>query len=182
VSLLRRIERDALGSWAFRQASRRRVNVCTTLKPPSRVSVERIMMRMFALITCVAVAVAAATAAEDTYIPKGATVYIGPQGGFEKYLSAAILQKGVPILIVADREKADFEITGLAKYEKASPATTQGTRGTWSRQHAIMTVTNLKTGRVVYAYAYHMGNPFKGHQSAAESCAKHLKARIEKGK
>ena len=47
---------------------------------------------------------------------------------------------------------------------------------------AVITVTNLKSGVVVYAYAADKGSAIRGKQSVAESCAKHLKERIEKGK
>jgi len=36
-------------------------------------------------------------------------------------------------------------------------------------------VNDLKSGDVVFAYAYHADNSAHGRKSSAESCAKHLK-------
>ena len=52
----------------------------------------------------------------DIRIPKNSKVYIVPVDGFEQYLAAALRKKSVPLLIVVDRDIADFEIT--ATHEK----------------------------------------------------------------
>ena len=46
-------------------------------------------------------------------------------------------------------------------------------------EQASVALTDLKTSEVIFAYAVNKQNAFRGRQSAAESCAKHLKARIE---
>ena len=58
--------------------------------------------------------------AESKVIPPGSKVFITPiEGGFDTYLSAALVKKEVPLTVVAIKEKADFEITGIAESEKA---------------------------------------------------------------
>ena len=53
-------------------------------------------------------------------IPAGSRVYIGPiEGGYDIYLAAAMHKKEVPIIIVTDKSKADFELSGVSESEKA---------------------------------------------------------------
>jgi hypothetical protein len=48
--------------------------------------------------------------AEDTIILPNATVYVVPNGGNERLVMAALVEKKTPVTIVADRNSADFEI------------------------------------------------------------------------
>jgi hypothetical protein len=128
------------------------------------------------------VALTASAADEALLIPKGAKVYVAPMEGFETYLSAAIMKKEVPVSIVANKDLADFEITGTSETQKAGWAKTIMTGNSRSDERGSITVTNLKTGVVVYAYAADKGSAVRGKQSVAESCAKHLKERIDKGR
>ncbi len=61
-------------------------------------------------------------------IPRNSKVYIAPfksestekpLEGFESYMAAALLKKGVPLLIVSERDAADFEIEGTADKKRA---------------------------------------------------------------
>jgi hypothetical protein len=55
--------------------------------------------------------------------------------------------------------------------------------GSWhSDEQASISVTDLKSGEIVYAYSANKKNSAHGKQSSAEACAKHLKEAIEKGK
>ena len=118
--------------------------------------------------------------AESKAIPPHSRVFITPiEGGFDTYLSAALVKKEVPLTIVAIKEKADFEITGIAESEKAGWAKMMFLGSGQSNEQASIKVVNLKTGVVAFAYAANKGSATRGKQSAAESCAKHLKARME---
>ena len=55
----------------------------------------------------------------DTRIPRNSRVFIVPSGGFEQYLAAALRKKSVPLLIVTEREAADFEITTTNEQKEA---------------------------------------------------------------
>jgi hypothetical protein len=135
---------------------------------------------VLALVSLVGLTV---SAADDTMlIPKGAKVYIAPMDGFETYLSAALMKKEVPVSIVANKEMADFEITGNSETQKAGWAKTIMTGNGRADERGSITVTNIKSGIVVYAYAADKGSAIRGKQSVAESCAKHFRERIEKGK
>jgi PEGA domain len=112
--------------------------------------------------------------------PTKTNVYIDAMGGFGKYLAAAFQIKSVPLVVVADRRQADFEVMGTAESREADMA-----RGLWnqggSNENATVSMVNLKTGEVVFAYAYNRSYALFGKRSAAESCAKHLRAAILKG-
>lgn len=118
----------------------------------------------------------------DTTIPKGAPFFIGPiEGGYDIYLSAAMHKKEVPIVIVSDRSKADFELSGVTESERAGWAKTIFMGNTSTSEQASIKVVNLKTGTVVFGYNVNKGSSARGKQSSSESCAKHLKEKIEKG-
>ena len=108
-------------------------------------------------------------------IPAGSKVYVQPMDGFGNFVTAAINKKKVAIVIVADRDKADYEIGGGADSQKAGWAKIIWTGSSQSREEASITVTNLKSSEVVFAYNVNKGNAARGKQSAAEACAKHLK-------
>ena len=118
--------------------------------------------------------------AESKVISPGSKVFITPiEGGFDTYLSAALVKKEVPLTVVTIKEKADFEITAIAESEKAGWAKMAFLGSGQSNEQASIKVTNIKTGVVAFAYAANKGSATRGKQSAAESCAKHLKARME---
>lgn len=121
-------------------------------------------------------------------IPRNSKVYIAPfksertEGGaegFESYMAAAMRKKEVPLIIVADRSQADFEIAGTAD-KKGAGAAKKILLGDWrSTTSASLTVTNLHTGVVAYADSSHRESANKGLRSSAEKLAKYLKQKIE---
>ena len=119
----------------------------------------------------------------DAAIPRGAKVFIGPiEGGYDIYLAAAMHKKQVPIVIVTDRAKADYELSGVSESEKAGWAKIVFWGNSSSNEQASVKVVNLKTGTVVWGYNVNKSSSARGKQSSAESCAKHLKDKIEKGR
>jgi hypothetical protein len=116
----------------------------------------------------------------DKPIPRGAKVFIAPvEGGFENYLAAAIQQKNVPVVVVTNRDKAQFEVSGVAETEKAGWAKMLFVRSAASTEEAGIKIVDLKSDEVVFAYAVHKTNSVRGKQSAAEACAKHMKEKVE---
>jgi len=113
-------------------------------------------------------------------IPKGAKVFVAPiAGGYDNYLKDAIAKKKVPVEIVANRDQADYEITGTAESQKASTAK-KVILGNWhSREEASIALSNIKSSEVVWAYSVHEEASTHGKKSSAEACAKHLKEAIE---
>jgi hypothetical protein len=114
-------------------------------------------------------------------VPRGARVYIGAiEGGYDIYLAAAMHKKEVPVVLVTDRGKADFELSGVSESEKAGWAKIVFWGNTSSKEEASVKLVNLKTGTVVWGYNVSKGSSARGKQSSAEACAKHLKEKIEK--
>lgn len=121
-------------------------------------------------------------------IPPNSKVYIAPfksesadkpVEGFETYMAAAIRKKKVPLIMVADRSQADFEIVGSAD-KKGAGFAKKWLLGDWrGTTSASLTVTNLRTGVVAYADASHRASANKGLRSSAEKLAKYLKRKIE---
>jgi hypothetical protein len=114
----------------------------------------------------------------DTKIPRNSKVFIAPMDGFETYLAAAIRKKEVPIVMVTDRDQADFEITGTHEKKDAGWAKTIFVNGSPSASASIQ-VVNLKTKIVVYADSSHRTSANRGERSTAEKLAKYLKQKIE---
>lgn len=115
-------------------------------------------------------------AAASVRIPKGAKVFVAPMtDGFDTYLKDALAKKQVPVEVAGSRDQADYEITGVADSQKASTAK-KVILGNWhSREEASITVSNIKSGEVVWAYSVHEEASTHGKRSSAEACAKHLK-------
>jgi len=125
---------------------------------------------------------------EAQLIPRNSRVYIAPMKsedtskpveGFETYLAAALRKKNVPLIIVADRSQADFEIVGTADKKGGGWAKKVFLGDFRSTTSAAMSVINLKTGVVAYSDASHRGSANKGLRSSAEKLAKYLKRKIE---
>lgn len=149
--------------------------------------ISRILVSMalqtFAALAGAQVTQPALTVDADAKIPRGARFFLGPvEGGYDIYLSAAMHKKDVPIVMVTDKTKADFELSSVTESEKAGWAKTIFMRNTSSSEQASIKIVNLKTGTVVFGYNVNKGSSARGKQSSAEACAKHLKEKIESGR
>jgi hypothetical protein len=118
---------------------------------------------------------------QHPHVLSGSHVFIEPMDGFEVYLSAAIIEKRVPVTVVDSREKADYVISGNSHLDKASWAKMLILKSGATGASASIIVKDAKTGDMVYAYAVDKFNSVRQSQSTAEACAKHLKGDIEKG-
>jgi len=87
--------------------------------------------------------------------------------GFEDYVAAAIHAKQVPLVVVTDKDKADFVISGSASSSEIQHHT-----------RATIKVVDRK-GTVVFAYAFDQDYAMHGKQTAAEACAKNLKKEVQ---
>ena len=139
------------------------------------------MKKLAAILVLVASMVGAVYAQNSVILnlPAGSTVYIEPMNGFENYLAAAIQKKKVQVTVVADRDAADFVITGSSQHEKAGWAKVAFQHDIHSDDQASISVVNTKTSQVVFAYAVNKKNTWHGDQTTAEACAKHLQGHIE---
>ena len=115
----------------------------------------------------------------STKIVSGAKVYITPMDGFDSYLAAALNKKKVPLVAVGDPAFADYVISGTSQDKKAGWAKIVFMGNIHSDNSASVTMTDKKTGAIVFAYAVDKKSTLHGQQTTAEACAKHLKNKIE---
>jgi hypothetical protein len=109
-------------------------------------------------------------------IPSYSKVYVAPMvSGFENYVIAGLRNTKVPLTVVVDRAKADYEISGVSESEKAGWAKMLFIGVQNSNEEASIKIADLKTGAVIFGYSVHKTNSARGKQSAGEACAKHIK-------
>ncbi len=172
------------------------------------------MNRFLALLTFATCTVCLAQAPQ---IKSGSTVYIEPMGGYETDLAAAFTKKHVPLIVVADKDKADYIIRSTVSHaQPVQPAVVvntsnvnnttvnsanvnTGNTDTWEQSKeraaaraaaraalgstsANISVIDVHSSQVVFAYSVGKAGTTHQEQSAAEACAKHLKEFIEKKK
>lgn len=171
-------------------------SVTTQLAPTSSVSTvsQPAPERTPGATPCPPLPEPAAPANGDT-IPVGARLYIAPMGGFETYLAAAIKKKGVPVTLTLDNCTAAY---AFATAEQISNGWVFRSGGNWEgwgasggstrTVEASIMLVNMRTKDVAWAYAVHKSSnggllfgtlALRGQQSAAEACAKHLKAHVQ---
>lgn len=118
--------------------------------------------------------------AQETIVPAQSKVYVAPADGYETYMIAALAKKKTPVLVVRDKESADFEIGAVSESSKAGITRTILFGQIGTDEKASFTVTNLQTNVVAFAYSVNKKGSARGKQSSAKAFAKHLKEKIEK--
>lgn len=136
------------------------------------------MLLAMAALVLLALPVTAENAVGNEKLPAGSRVFIAPIEGLDTFLVAAFRKKGVELVVVSDRAKADFELTGTTDSQKSGWARTIFLHEVGSNEEAGIQITNIKTSEVVFGYAVNKHNSAHGKQSSAEACAKHLEAFI----
>jgi hypothetical protein len=118
--------------------------------------------------------------AQAPFVP-GAKLFIEPMNGFELRLSDAILKKKVPVVVVSERAKADFVLSGGAHVHKRNFFTGMvlSTNGKGS-----VSIEDAHTGNQVFAYKFSRVDANttvdQSYQNWADACAKRLKKTLEK--
>jgi hypothetical protein len=113
-------------------------------------------------------------------LPSGARIYIAPMpGGFETYVAAGLEKKKVPVVLVTDRDKADYELSGVSNSDRAGWAKMLFLGSQQTNEAASIKIVNLKTSNIVFAYSVNKTNSARGKQSAGEAVAKHINEKIE---
>jgi hypothetical protein len=116
----------------------------------------------------------------DESLPNGARIFLAPMpNGFEIYAAAGLEKKKVPVVVVIDRDKADYELSGVSDSDRAGWAKMLFLGSQQTSESASIKITNLKTGNVVFAYSVNKSNSARGKQSAGEAVAKHINEKIE---
>jgi hypothetical protein len=127
--------------------------------------------------------VGSARSANKAALKPGAKVFINAMpDGFDSFLKSALTKKKVPLTIVDAKETADLEMTGTSESQKAGVAK-KLFMGSWqSDEQATISIADLKSGEIVFAYSVNKRNSAHGKQSTAEACAVHIKDELEKKK
>jgi hypothetical protein len=117
------------------------------------------------LVTTILLLVGAASLfpqSDNNHIRSGAKVFVENMDGFGDNFVAALHAKQVSVVVVTDKDKADFVFSGYCNV--------------FGDRHIEANIRALnKDGTVVFAYDYQEAYPIHGKQSAAEACAKNLK-------
>jgi hypothetical protein len=151
------------------------------------------------MVAVTLLAFSASMFAQVPQLKSGSTIFIEPMDGYETYLAAAIAKKQVPLIVVADKDKADYVIRStVSQRASTAPAvvvnnTTNvnssgypgsgfpraGYGASQGSTSASISIIDVHSSQIVFAYsAGKMGT--KQLQNTAEDCAKHLKEFIEK--
>lgn len=77
-------------------------------------------MPLHRVFTFLLLSVSSIAFAQAPQIKSGATVYIEPMEGYETYLAAAIAKKRVPLIVLADKSKAEYIITSSVSHQTPS--------------------------------------------------------------
>jgi hypothetical protein len=118
--------------------------------------------------------------ASNKVIPARSKFFIAPmEDGFHDYLKAALQAKKVPVVVVEDRDSADFVVSGHSETQEASTAKKVIMWNWQSNEQASIQVASIQTSEVVFAYSVNKPSSAHGKKSTAEACAKHLKEKIE---
>jgi hypothetical protein len=88
-------------------------------------------------------------------------------------------KKKVQLVVVANKDMADYVIGGTAEDKKAGWAKIIFLGDIHSDATASVTMVDQKSSAVLFAYAVNKKNTWHGDQTTAEACAKHLQAHIE---
>ncbi len=137
-----------------------------------------------AILSC-GMAATAFSAERTTSLGAAPRIYIEQQGGFESYITAAIVKKHVPAVVTENKDEARFILRSAvdAKEESAGSKVARclflyciGMEGT---QTATVQLVDATTQEVAWGYNVRKASA-SAYQSSAEAIAKHLKEFLEK--
>ena len=111
-------------------------------------------------------------------------VWVDPANQYANYLEAAVLKKHTPVTFTTEKASAALVATLDAEAQKGSTARAifLGAANSGAKSNLSLTVSDAKTGAVVFSYTCQKNGEFGSFQSASECLAKHWTHFIEKGK
>jgi len=116
------------------------------------------------------------------------TVYLQPQQGFETYVAAAIMKKGVPVDVVTDQTKAIYVLKSAPVEVKSESTGGKIARclfaycaGIEDKGNVSVQLIEASSTKMIWAYSVNkQKGGSKNQQSMAEAVAKHLKEYLAK--
>ena len=128
-------------------------------------------------IALLALGLCCSAAEHKATVPSGSAIYVDSSSGFDKFLSAALQARHVPLRIVSVPEQADYALDS-AVFAVAGEVRRRSTSMATSKAEAVKLTS--KSGEVVWRYTVTKHTLDKGSQAIAEDCAKHMKDIIAK--
>ena len=138
-------------------------------------------MRTLLILVPVALLIACPCLAQQE---KNSVVWIDQANPDASYLEAAVLRKHTPVTFTTEKSKADYiaTLTATARKGSAARAIFLGAANSGARNTMALTVSETKSGTVVFSYTCQKNGEGTGVQGAAECLAKHWKNFLDKGK
>lgn len=111
-------------------------------------------------------------------------VWIDPTNQYANYLEAAVLKKHTPVTFTTEKTSAAFIATLDAESQKGSAARAifLGAANSGAKSNLSLTVSDAKTGAVMFSYTCQKNGEFGSFQSASECLAKHWTHFMSSGK
>jgi hypothetical protein len=118
--------------------------------------------------------------AQTKAAPANLKIYVDAATGFDTYLSEAAARNHVAITLTTQKNDADFEFDAVSGGQTL-PASNWSLLWTPGHGRAWLRLVNLSDSGLVFACAVdRVSGPGHGLQTAAESCAKRLRAEVRR--
>lgn len=153
-----------------------------TATPPSEPAVRRVPAQAQPDPVQVQTVDAEPGAPVPTKIVTGSKVFIEEMGGFEKYLTAAFLKRKVQLVLVADKNQADYIISGTSKEKMSEWAKDVFLLNIHAETDADVMLKDRKSSAILFTFSVEKKSTLHGAQTTAEECTKRLEDQIEKEK
>jgi hypothetical protein len=102
--------------------------------------------------------------------------------GFEKLVSQSITKQKVPVVVVNERERADFVMSGEAHLK--TPGWIKGTLFSTAHGKGNISIKDARTSNEVFAYKFTRVDTdktdYQVYEAWANACAHHLKKAMKK--
>jgi hypothetical protein len=114
-----------------------------------------------------------------TFVPANAKIYVDAATGFDAYLSEAAARNHVAITLTTQKNDADYEFDAISGGQRLA-ASNWSTLWSPRNGKASIRLVDLSNSGLVFACAVERSGATHTPQSAATSCAKHLRAAVKR--
>jgi hypothetical protein len=112
----------------------------------------RRVIASFVAVSAVLAMTSAVLAAPFPKVPAGSKVFIAPMDGFDRYFRAATSGGELPLVFVATRAEAEYEITGITT--EVTPTLEEDVRDRrTTRQDTTVSMTRIASGETVFTHS-----------------------------
>jgi hypothetical protein len=112
----------------------------------------RRVIASFVAVSAVLAMTSAVLAAPFPKVPAGSKVFIAPMDGFDRYFRAATSGGELPLVFVATRAEAEYEITGITT--EVAPTLEEDVRDRrTTRQDTTVSMTRIASGETVFTHS-----------------------------